>query len=88
MGDQPGPKFLDGRTTDGTVGLAPETGRVFTGTKWRFRAIGVNGGITLESLGDRPGSKFLDGRVRDGSVGLAPNTDPPFTGTQWQIVNI
>lgn len=30
--------FLDGRTHDGTVGLAPHTGPPFTGTHWRIGA--------------------------------------------------
>jgi hypothetical protein len=79
----PGPKNLDGRTGNGTVGLAPHLNPPFTGTRWRRR---VNGDVwTLECLGDVPGpARFLDGRVADSSVGLAPNTRPPFTGTRWR----
>ena len=34
LGSAPGPKFLDGRTGDGTVALAPSTAPPFTGTRW------------------------------------------------------
>ncbi|MCC5642551.1 hypothetical protein LC607_06210 [Nostoc sp. CHAB 5824] len=37
LGNIPGPKFLDGRTADGTVGLAPDTGENFSGTRWRLK---------------------------------------------------
>jgi hypothetical protein len=30
-----GPRFLDGRTADGTVGLAPSTDPPFSGTHWQ-----------------------------------------------------
>jgi hypothetical protein len=34
LGTVPGPRFLDGRTQDGTVGLAANTNPPFTGTRW------------------------------------------------------
>jgi hypothetical protein len=34
LGDIEGPPWLDGRTGDGTVGLAPNTDPPYTGTKW------------------------------------------------------
>jgi hypothetical protein len=34
LGDIDGPRWLDGRTADGTVGVAPTTEPPFTGTKW------------------------------------------------------
>jgi hypothetical protein len=36
LGDLPGNRFLDGRTRDGTVGLAPSTDPPFSGTRWAF----------------------------------------------------
>jgi len=82
LGDAPGSKFLDGRTGDGTVGLAPDSGG--SGTRWRLSDNG--GAVTLECLGDVPGSKFLDGRTGDGTVGLAP--DNGFSGTRWQMSDL
>ncbi|WP_414582282.1 hypothetical protein [Scytonema sp. PCC 10023] len=35
QGNINGPRWLDGRTADGTVGLAPTKDEPFTGTKWR-----------------------------------------------------
>jgi hypothetical protein len=82
LGHVDGPRSLDGRTHDGTVGLAPHTGAPFSGTRWRRR---TNGDVwTLECLGELPGNRFLDGRTHDGSVGLAPNAKRPFTGTRWR----
>jgi hypothetical protein len=37
LGDRPGPRYLDGRTHDGTVGLAPTTNAPFTGTRWEVQ---------------------------------------------------
>lgn len=85
LGDQPGPRFLDGRTHDGSVGLAPEREPPFTGTKWRvFRA--GEGVVALKCLGDIDGPRWLDGHTHDGNVGLAPNPKPPFTGARWKVV--
>jgi hypothetical protein len=87
LGDQPGPRFLDGRTHDGTVGLAPKTGDPFTGTKWEVVRAGA-GIIALKCLGQLEGPRWLDGRTHNGTVGLAPNPKPPFTGTRWKIVQV
>jgi hypothetical protein len=35
LGNIPGPRYLDGRTANGTVGLAPNMTPEFTGTRWR-----------------------------------------------------
>ncbi len=82
LGDQDGPRFLDGRTFDGTVGLAPSTDSGFTGTRW----IAVQTqGVAFRCLGDQDGPRFLDGRTADGTVGLAPSIDGGFTGTRWKL---
>jgi hypothetical protein len=87
QGTVPGSRYLDGRTGNGTVGLAPQTTGSFTGTKWKVHD-GGNGSFILECLGTLPGNRFLDGRTADGSVGLAPSTDGVFTGTRWQFTKI
>jgi hypothetical protein len=78
--------FLDGRTAEGNVGLAPTTGGVFTGTRWEviFVTSPSNDEIHLRCLGTTPGNRWLDGRTADGGVGLAPTTGGVFTGTFWQ----
>jgi hypothetical protein len=78
--------YLDGRTVDGSVGLAPND--QLSGTRWRVRERPAGSGIViLECLGNirNPNHRFLDGHTVDGSVGLAPGINPPFTGTRWQI---
>ena len=80
-------KYLDGRTRDGSVGLAPELSRKFPGTKWRVRGMGKNA-VALECQGSSGGPRWLDGRTAHGTVGLAPNTKKPFTGTRWEIVQV
>ena len=80
-------KFLDGRTQNGTVGLAPHTNPPFTGTRWEV--VRRNPGTYpptwwLRCLGDIPGPQWLDGRTNKGTVGLAPNRSAPYTGTRWQ----
>lgn len=86
LGSIPGPRFLDGRTGNGTVGLAPQLFGPFTGTKWKVFAGG--GEIELQCQGDVDGPRFLDGRTADGSVGLAPTANRPFTGTHWRVHQI
>jgi hypothetical protein len=81
-------KFLDGRTQNGTVGLAPHTNPPFTGTRWEV--VRRNPGTWpptwwLRCLGNVPGPQWLDGRTHNGTVGLAPTRSAPYTGTRWEI---
>jgi hypothetical protein len=80
-----GNRWLDGRTIDGTVGLAPNSNTLpFTGTWWRVQD-GGSGSFTFRCLGHVAGNRWLDGRTIDGSAGLAPTTStPPFSGTRWR----
>ena len=84
LGEVNGPRFLDGRTGDGSVGLAPATGGHFTGTKWRVWAGGNQ--ILLRCAGAVEGPRWLDGRTADGTVGLAPGNTAPFSGTHWRVL--
>ena len=88
LGSIPGPlRYLDGRTGNGTVGLAPNLTPKYTGTKWRVVRAG-EGVVALKCLGNIEGPRWLDGRTADGTVGLAPNTNKPFTGIRWQVVQV
>jgi hypothetical protein len=88
--------FLDGRTGDGSVGLAHTTDPPFTGTQWAAIGVATNT-VVLACLGDKPGPhlsgelqepRFLNGRTQDGSVGISRSTAPPFTGTKWQATQM
>ncbi|MEH2402308.1 hypothetical protein [Nostoc sp.] len=83
QGTTPGPNYLDGRTGNGTVGLAPNFRGVFTGARWQI----VNKGsyYTIRSCGTIPGADYLDGRTGNGTVGLAPTFTGGFTGAKWSI---
>jgi hypothetical protein len=87
LGNVNGPRYLDGRTADGTVGLVAKLVKPFSGTKWRLVNAG-NGTVAFQCRGDVEGRRWLDGRTADGTVGLAPNTGAPFTGTRWQIIDV
>jgi hypothetical protein len=87
LGTIPGARFLDGRTGNGTVGLAPNNDVPFTGARWQV-VDGGGGSFVLRCLGNIEGPRFLDGRTGDGSAGLAPSTDPPFSGTHWGVFRI
>jgi hypothetical protein len=87
LGNIPGARYLDGRTGDGTVGLAPNLTPKYSGTKWRVYRAG-DGIVALFCLGNIQGPRWLDGRTADGTVGLAPGTKKPYTGTRWQVVQI
>ena len=88
LGDVEGPRFLDGRTGDGTVGLAPSPDG-FAGTMWTFAFVvdDTRTGSILQCLGDVAGPGYLDGRTGDGTVGLAADTDGA-SGTRWNLINI
>jgi hypothetical protein len=87
LGNIPGPRYLDGRTANGSAGLAPNCSPKFTGTKWRVARAGEEV-VALKCLGDIDGPRWLDGRTADGTAGLAPNTNKPFTGTRWQVLQV
>jgi hypothetical protein len=87
--------YLDGRTQDGTVGMAsctndqppPPTGAclpIFTGTRWDITPAG-QGAFNLKNRGTIEGPRWLDGRTHNGTVGLAPTTGGGFTGTRWRL---
>jgi hypothetical protein len=83
--------FLDGRTQNGTVGLAPNTNPPYTGTRWEI--VRRNPGTWppswwLKCLGDIPGPQWLDGRTGNGTVGLAPDRSASYTGTRWEITSV
>jgi hypothetical protein len=85
QGDIPGPRLLDGRTADLTVGLAPHVQLPFTGTRWRMRHRPEFGAdvVTLQCLADTSHTWFLDGRTADGTVGLIASDG--YTGTRWRL---
>ena len=78
LGDIEGPRWLDGRTADGTTGLAPNTYEPFTGTRWQVVQIDdYNPNIVaLKCLGDIKGPRWLDGRNgrRHGETSLYDRT--------------
>ena len=86
LGDKPGPRYLDGRTHNGTVGLAPHTNPPYTGTRWRVIYVSdYFNEILLRCEGKEPGPRLLDGRTHDGTVGLAPTSEEPYSGTRWKL---
>ena len=86
LGDAPGgPRFLDGRTMDRTVGLARDFST--SGTQWALTRHAQDV-VTLKCMGDIEGPRFLDGRTADQTVGLALNTLPPHSGTCWAVSEV
>jgi hypothetical protein len=92
-----GPKFLDGRTADGTVGLAPNTNPPFTGTRWEaVKVLGTENTFWFFCRANwprpagapyyEPGPRWLDGRTGNSTVGLAPSRGAQFTGTKWEVI--
>jgi hypothetical protein len=79
-----GNRYLDGRTGEGMVGLAPKAGGRFTGTRWKVVKLD-RGAFGFECQGNVEGDRWLDGRTRDGAVGLAAKTGGRFTGTKWRL---
>src|SRR5690348_15675284 len=87
LGNQPGARFLDGRTGTGAVDLVQRIRvRTFPGTKWVVFRDGNS--VHLQCRSPVNGPRWLDGRTVHGTVGLAPDTAPPFTGTRWEVVEL
>lgn len=85
LGTENGPRFLDGRTANSTVGLAKDRTKQYSGTKWRVSSAGQKI-IALKCMGTTPGAPWLDGRTQNSTVGLAPGTAEPYSGTRWEVV--
>ena len=86
-GHRPGPRYLEGRPAEGTVGLAPHATGRFPGTRWRVHDAG-GGAVTLECLGAQAGLRVLRGHPDTGTVAVAPTTDRDGTGTHWEITKV
>ncbi len=87
LGDIEGSRFLDGRTQNGTVGLAPNTAAPFTGTRWQV-IDAASDEVELVCLGaSTAGSnvRFLNGNVGPGTLGLVNFGGLP--GTRWRVVD-
>ncbi len=78
--------FLDGRTLEAAVGLAPQVGGNFSGALWRVDRIGRDV-VALECQGHLDGPRWLDGRTQNGTVGLAPS-GRGYSGTRWRVVSL
>ena len=88
LGNIDGPRFLDGRTLDASVGLAVKTDEPFSGTRWQVLD-GQGGRVILKCLGDIDGPRFLRARL-DGQVDLVPITEPEVReteGVRWFAID-
>lgn len=87
LGAVNGPRFLDGRTANGSVALVPDLVKPFSGTKWQLLRAGGDQ-VAFKCRGNVEGTRWLDGNTIAGKVGLAPHTREPFSGTRWQIIEV
>ena len=85
LGNIDGPRWLDGHTADGTVGLAPNLSPYYTGARWQVADAG-EGAVALRCFGNIEGPRLLNGHTADGTVGLAPHLNSYYTGARWQIL--
>jgi hypothetical protein len=91
LGNIDGPRFLNGRTFEGAVDLAPNADDPqLSGTRWLVVDGDVAGRVLLKCLGNIEGPRFLNGKTAEvengeGKVDLAPNADTPFSGTRWEV---
>lgn len=80
-----GPRFLDGRVADGSVGLAPHTGEPFSGTWWAVVRLAPNV-VKFRCMTQVQGPRFLDGRPTHGEVRMRPMLASPPSGEWWSFV--
>lgn len=79
LGDDPGPTFLDGRTADGSVGLAPDThAPPYSGTAWAVHPSNVADAVLLKCLGELEGPRYLSV-----DTGLRVNLQDEAHATAW-----
>ena len=83
--EKDGNRFLDGRTWEGTVGLAPKTRGRFTGTRWKLHRCGKRK-IQLECLGAARGPRWLNGVTGEARVQLTD--DNKLSGTFWKVMKV
>jgi hypothetical protein len=89
LGDVDGPRFLDGHTQDGTVGLAPNTEDPFTGTRWEISDAGSDE-VFLRCLGastEGANVRFLRGNLGDGTVELVQQGGDVSSATRWRVID-
>src|SRR5262249_5792730 len=78
LSDRPGPRFLDGRVVDGSVGLAPNTNPPFTGTSWAVVRLTPNVvKFRCMTYVQGSGRRFLDGRTCNGTKMAQLGGSPP-----------
>jgi hypothetical protein len=82
-----GPRWLDGRTLDGTVGLAPVTTGIYTGTRWQI-SCEISNAVALRCLGIRDGPRWLCGKPATNRLKLVYNDGLYDTETMWQVVRV
>jgi hypothetical protein len=86
---EPGDRWLDGRTQNSSVGLAPSRGAQYTGTKWEVTKWTVVDGVetvALKCLGTLPDSgRYLIGRIHNGTVGLTRYVSDSYPATLWKV---
>lgn len=86
QGNIPGNRWLDGRTVQADVKLAPNTSYPYTGTHWLVSDLG-GGEFAFMCQGNIPGNRWL--KCNSGSstgVSLAANTS--YTGTHWRVYDL
>ena len=85
LGTIAGSRWLNGRTADGTVDLAPRFGEPFSGTVWEPQSVGPLM-FRLRNLGDIAGAQWLTCRTDNGSVTLSTSSSvPPPVTTVWRV---
>ncbi len=88
LGHIEGDRWLDGKTTEGKVDLAPSTESPYTGTSWRA-VQQMNGVFAFYCMGaiDAP-TRWLNGKTADGAVDLAPEVSDAYTGAAWHLCHV
>jgi len=79
-------KYLDGRTADDSVGLAPAYSEEYPGTAWQVYTDGLYEYFNCLEAITLGRDYWLDGRTADNSVGLAPVIGGIYTGTRWSML--
>ena len=62
LGNASGPRYLNGMTGNGSIGLAPGLVKPYSGTKWKLYN-SAGGSFALFCLGSVTGPRWLDGRT-------------------------
>jgi len=88
LGHLEGNRWLNGRTVEGAVDLAPNTDLQYSGINWRV-VKQMEGVFAFYCIGTiETSTRWLNGKTADGGVDLAAEVSDAYSGCRWQLCHV